>query len=67
MFDTGPGHCQVLRDPLDMSITVSVKRYHMKTETHACLYLSDRMEHLIYNFPVLISSPIFRIGVRFSG
>jgi hypothetical protein len=33
--DTGPGQCQVLRDPADRSITVGVKRYRTKTETHA--------------------------------
>jgi hypothetical protein len=62
-----PGHCQVLRDPADSSITVGVKRYRTKTETHVYLYLSDRIERLIYNFPVLISSTIFRMGVWFSG
>ena len=62
-----PGPCQVLRDPADSSITVGVKRHRTKTETHVYLYLSDRIERLIYNFPVLISSPIFRIGVWFSG
>src|ERR1700730_8804141 len=32
-----------------------------------CLPLPFRpIEHLIYNFPVLISSPLFRIGVEFS-
>ena len=40
--DTGPGQCQVPRDPADRSITVGVKRYRTKTETHAYLYLSDR-------------------------
>ena len=62
-----PRHCQALRDPADRSITVGVKRYRTKTETHVYLYLSDRIERLIYSFPVRISSPIFRIGVWFSG
>jgi hypothetical protein len=31
-----------IRDPADRSITVGVKRYRPKTETHAYLYLSDR-------------------------
>ena len=63
----GPGQCQVVRDPADRSITIGVKRYPTKTETHVYLYLSDRIERLIYNLPVLISSPIFKIGVWFSG
>jgi hypothetical protein len=62
-----PCQHQVLRDPADSSITVGVKRHRTKTETQVYLYLSDRIERLIYNFPVLISSPIFRIGVWFSG
>ena len=42
-----PGHCQVVRDPADRSITVGVKRYRTKTETHAYPYLSGRNEQLI--------------------
>ena len=61
------GQCQVLRDSADRSTAVGVNRRRAKTETHAYLYLSDRIEHLIYSFPVLISSTTFRIGVRFSG
>jgi hypothetical protein len=57
----------VVRDPADRSITIGGKRYLTKTETHVYLYRSDRIERLIYNFPVLRSSPIFRIGVWFSG
>ena len=33
--------------------------------THAYLYLSDRIEHLIYNFPALVSSLSFRMGAFF--
>ena len=54
--------------PADRSITGGGKRYRTKTETHVYLHLSDQIERLIYyNFPVLISSPTFRIGIPVSG
>ncbi|BCO71433.1 phage portal protein [Mycobacterium intracellulare] len=46
-----PRQCQVLRDPADRSVTVGVKRYRTKTQTHAYLYLPDRVEHHVANTP----------------
>lgn len=46
-----PRQCQVLRDPADRSVTAGVKRYRTKTQTHAYLYLPDRVEHWIADTP----------------
>ncbi|MDA2893061.1 phage portal protein [Mycolicibacterium sp. BiH015] len=37
--------CAVLRDPADRTVVAGVKRYETKTDTHAYLYLPDRIEH----------------------
>lgn len=46
-----PRQCQVLRDPADRSVTVGAKRYRTRTETHAYLYLPDRVEHHVADTP----------------
>lgn len=46
-----PRECAVLRDPADRQVVAGVKRYHTKTETHAYLYLPDRVEHHVANTP----------------
>lgn len=46
-----PRECAVLRDPADRSVVAGVKRYRTKTETHAYLYLPDRVEHWRANTP----------------
>jgi hypothetical protein len=40
-----PRQAAVLRDPADRSVIAGVKRYRTKTETHAYIYLPDRVEH----------------------
>lgn len=46
-----PRECAVLRDPADRTVVAGVKRYRTKTETHAYLYLQDRVEHWRANTP----------------
>lgn len=46
-----PRQCHVLRDPADRSVTVGLKRYHTKTQTHAYLYLPDRVEQWVSDSP----------------
>ncbi|QVI29934.1 phage portal protein [Mycolicibacterium neoaurum] len=46
-----PRECSVIRDPADRSVIAGVKRYRTKTETHAYIYLSDRVEHWLANTP----------------
>ena len=43
-----PRECAVLRDPADHSVVLAgVKRFSTKTESHAYLYLPDRIEHWV--------------------
>lgn len=46
-----PRQCTVLRDPADRSVIAGVKRYRTKTESHAYIYLPDRIEHHVANTP----------------
>ncbi|WP_238391015.1 MULTISPECIES: phage portal protein [unclassified Mycolicibacterium] len=46
-----PRQCAVLRDPADRSVIAGVKRYRTKTQTHAYVYLPDRIEHHVANTP----------------
>lgn len=46
-----PRECAVLRDPADRSVIAGVKRWRTKTETHAMVYLPDRLEHHVAKSP----------------
>jgi hypothetical protein len=46
-----PRQCAVLRDPADRSVVAGVKRYRTKTETHAWVYMPDRIEHHLAKTP----------------
>lgn len=42
-----PFDCTVLRDPADRTVVAGLKRYSTKDETHAYVYLRDRVEHWV--------------------
>jgi hypothetical protein len=42
-----PFECAVLRDPADRSVIAGVKRFQSKTDTHAYVYLPDRVQHWV--------------------
>lgn len=46
-----PKQVAVLRDPATREVMTAVKRWRTKTETHAMVYLADRIEHWRANTP----------------
>lgn len=42
-----PRQCAVLRDPADRTVSSGIKRYCTSNESHAYLYLPDRVEHWV--------------------
>lgn len=46
-----PKQVAVLRDPATRQVVAAVKRWRTKTETHAMVYVSDRVEHWRANTP----------------
>ncbi|RUP03699.1 MAG: phage portal protein [Mycobacterium sp.] len=51
-----PQQCAVLTDPADRSVTAGLKRWRTKTETHAMLYLPDRIEHHVAKTPGAVTA-----------
>lgn len=46
-----PRSCAVIRDPADRTVLAGLKRYDTKKDSHAYVYLPDRVEHWVASSP----------------